>query len=706
MLTFRRHHKATSLGFYSGRGLLALFAVTILLPGLLLCAFSVRGLLQERRLAGQQVREQLERIATETSRSLEFELHRWKQLLDEVRFDTAGVPTLPAPLGAALSKHEGAVVLAVSGRGRHVIPEGRFLYDPGAATPDSPSSVHAEIASAETLELLQEDYGKAIRAYEALLPAASPSWRPLLLHRLARTLRKAGRLTEALRRFHELEAFPQARIGQVPADLAARFEACAILTAQGEQAGSRTALALYTDLVNGRWRLEKSRYSYYAESARDWAASSPDLAAKAASIRLLEQKKEVFTEAVSEAAAQTRRAVPSKAGGFLSFWRETSSGRVLLLLSPEFQKAELWPRVVNASATPQFAVSLVAPGSQRILGNPVPENAEMTAFQTAADGEFSWQVRVWANDPGALYRQALQRQRLYLALLFLVVALLVFGGFFTVRAARREAAVARLKADFVSAVSHEFRSPLTGIRQLAEMLERGRVPGEERRLHYYSLIRRECDRLARLVENLLDFASMEDGRKQYRSEPIDTSAWLTTLLGQFQGELNGRQVAVETRLPAVLPALRGDHDALSAAVLNLLDNAVKYSPEPATVWFEAECSGNSLNIRVRDHGIGITKEDRPHVFEKFFRGSGGGATSAKGAGIGLALVRHIVTSHGGRVECQSHLGEGSTFTIQLPIISEYRDKVPHSDSLSHRESDAEGRVRGQLGLAPKSETNG
>ena len=98
MVTFRRRHNTTALGFYSGRGLLALFAATILLPGLLLCAFSVRGLLQERRLAGQQVREQLEHTATETSRSLEFELHRWQQLIDEVHVDVAGVPTLPAPL--------------------------------------------------------------------------------------------------------------------------------------------------------------------------------------------------------------------------------------------------------------------------------------------------------------------------------------------------------------------------------------------------------------------------------------------------------------------------------------------------------------------------------------------------------------------------------------------------------------------------------
>jgi signal transduction histidine kinase len=158
---------------------------------------------------------------------------------------------------------------------------------------------------------------------------------------------------------------------------------------------------------------------------------------------------------------------------------------------------------------------------------------------------------------------------------------------------------------------------------------------------------------------------MEEGRKEYRSEAIDTSAWLTALLGQFQGELNGRQVAIESRLPSALPNLRGDKDALSAAVLNLLDNAVKYSREPATVWFEAECSGDKLEIRVRDRGIGISSQDQPHVFEKFFRGSVGDRAAAKGAGIGLALVRHIVTSHGGRVECQSRLGEGSVFTIHL-----------------------------------------
>ena len=112
-----------------------------------------------------------------------------------------------------------------------------------------------------------------------------------------------------------------------------------------------------------------------------------------------------------------------------------------------------------------------------------------------------------------------------------------------------------------------------------------------------------------------------------------------------------------------------DREALTCAVHNLLDNAVKYSPECKTVWLEAEATGAWLTILVRDCGLGITEEDQKHIFEKFYRGSGEAARHVKGAGLGLSLVKHIVTAHSGSVECQSRPGEGSTFSIHLPVLT-------------------------------------
>jgi signal transduction histidine kinase len=228
--------------------------------------------------------------------------------------------------------------------------------------------------------------------------------------------------------------------------------------------------------------------------------------------------------------------------------------------------------------------------------------------------------------------------------------------------------VARLKSEFVSAVSHEFRSPVTGIRQLAEILLRAQ-PSEERRRHYYELIGQESDRLARLVENVLDFSRMEEGRKEYRLEPLEAGAWLRAVVEEFRAEVAQRGCSLEADMPERLPSLLADREALTCAVHNLLDNAVKYSPSCRTVWLEAEASGDSLTVRVRDRGLGIAEEDRKHVFEKFYRGSIGAATPVKGAGLGLSLVRHIVTAHGGSVACESRPGEGSTFSMALPVLA-------------------------------------
>jgi signal transduction histidine kinase len=270
--------------------------------------------------------------------------------------------------------------------------------------------------------------------------------------------------------------------------------------------------------------------------------------------------------------------------------------------------------------------------------------------------------------PESLYAELARRQNLYLTMLLLVMALLGFGGYLTVRTVRKEMEIAQLKSEFVSTVSHEFRSPVTGIRQLAEILMRGQ-PSEERRRQYYEMIGHESDRLARLVENVLDFARMEEGRKEYRFEPLETDEWLRAVVEEFQTESAQQGVALTVTIPERLPMMLADREALSCAVHNLLDNAVKYSPECKTVWLEAQATGAWLTIRVRDRGLGIAEEDRKHIFEKFYRGSGEAARHVKGAGLGLSLVKHIITAHGGSVDCQSRPGEGSTFSIRMPALA-------------------------------------
>ena len=174
------------------------------------------------------------------------------------------------------------------------------------------------------------------------------------------------------------------------------------------------------------------------------------------------------------------------------------------------------------------------------------------------------------------------------------------------------------------------------------------------------MICHESDRLTRLVENVLDFARIEDGRKQYRLERIETAAWLREL-----ADITARRRSVEADLAVGLPAVEGDRDALSSAVLNLLDNAIKYSPDGAAVRLEASATDGWVTIGVRDQGCGIAPEDQRRIFDRFYRGRSTSGGPAQGVGLGLALVKRIADAHGARIRVESTPGKGSTFYLAL-----------------------------------------
>jgi two-component system, OmpR family, phosphate regulon sensor histidine kinase PhoR len=215
----------------------------------------------------------------------------------------------------------------------------------------------------------------------------------------------------------------------------------------------------------------------------------------------------------------------------------------------------------------------------------------------------------------------------------------------------------------VATVSHEFRSPLTGIRQLAELLDSGIVHADNRRREYYRLIVQESDRLTHLVENLLDFSRLEANRKQYRmEEAIDASTWLADTAAAT------RNARLSADIPAGLPSVRGDREALASAVVNLVDNAIKYSPPDSPVRLAAQSVNGRLSISVTDWGPGIALEEQGRIFDRFYRGCGDLTRRVKGAGIGLSLVKRIIEDHGGNVSVASCPDEGSTFTIELKTV--------------------------------------
>jgi len=247
--------------------------------------------------------------------------------------------------------------------------------------------------------------------------------------------------------------------------------------------------------------------------------------------------------------------------------------------------------------------------------------------------------------------------------LFLITAVALM-----LRTASREMKLTQMKADFVSNVSHELRTPLASIRVLAELLNLGRVNQPDRVREYGAYIESEGRRLTQVINNILDFSRIESGGKLFQFESSDIKEVVNETLEAFTVHLkqNGFTLSYEAPQTA-LPKVVLDPDAIALALTNLLDNAIKYSGDLKEINVSVAQSDGFVTVAITDRGVGIAADEQEKIFEKFYRVSTGLVHDVKGSGLGLSLVKHIVVAHQGRVNVRSKPGEGSTFTIQLPV---------------------------------------
>jgi signal transduction histidine kinase len=254
-----------------------------------------------------------------------------------------------------------------------------------------------------------------------------------------------------------------------------------------------------------------------------------------------------------------------------------------------------------------------------------------------------------------------------LTLIVLMLLVIASAALFALRYTTQQLILASHKASFVSNVSHELKTPLALIRLAVETLELGRVREPQERERFLRTIGRETERLAQLVDSILDFARLEAGRREFHFSPTDLGAIVTDVLDSFRARLDAQGFHTEVALPPDLPPIRADGAAISQCVINLLDNAVKYSRDRKELRVAAEARGDQVALSVGDRGVGISPREQRRIFEHFVRLDHGLVHEVKGAGLGLALVDHIVRAHGGRVEVKSVPGEGSIFTLLLPV---------------------------------------
>ncbi len=304
-------------------------------------------------------------------------------------------------------------------------------------------------------------------------------------------------------------------------------------------------------------------------------------------------------------------------------------------------------------------VSEVAPGGER--------RATVARLPLAAplDG-FLLTAELPGDDPIAAL--AFRNRTLYIALLALLYSSIGTGFGLTLRELYRGAKLSRLKTDFVANISHELRTPLTSVRLFAETLQSGRATSPEEVAECLQLLSSEAERLSLLVEKLLDWSQLESGSRVLRKEPTEVSELLANVGQIFRAQQLG--ASYQTELAPGLPPIRIDRDAMAQVVLNLLHNAVKYTPEEKKIVLRARAVGSKVAIEVQDNGPGVRSHDKKRIFERFYRVDDLLSRRTEGTGLGLAIAKRIVEWHGGKIDLETKLGEGSIFRVLLPAESE------------------------------------
>jgi signal transduction histidine kinase len=687
-------------------------SIIVMSVGLMLLVSTVVGwlgwrlLTQEEALIHQQARDRLQRTADQMVTKF---VRRMQEL------DSWLARNGPLLTGQPPSTADGAVLVWLSKTDVYVAPLGRLLYYPTTTATVPPAN-----AAFEEVDRLESTRGKLSDAASALVMLTKskvPSIQAEAMLRLARVQGKLGAVVEALSTYDTLEnllgagdlllkenatsgglmellrrsdpsqttyfqipgqsvlfrdvalAVTASRLATltnssgVPYRLLSQFDRAQLLARIGRDDEAREqARRLVSEMSSGRWRLDKASFTLYDGSARKIAGLPPPPPARVA---VAEQVTSLWNEweAFQRGSKFSTTRVYRGGDAPLIALVDTNAERLVALIADGDSVGSVGLDLSTAGANVRALV--VDEEDRRILG-PKTEPTGLEVVRSLSGAGLPWQLKLIASTEET--STILRARSNYAIMAFSVFVLLVAGASFAIaRGVLREAVTRRLQGDFVSAVSHEFRSPLTALRQLTELLAQGRIQDESRRRMYYDVLLKETSRLHLLVESLLDFGRMEAGRRHYQFEAIDLSQVAEEAIHEYRREADASGHRIEFTANSSRLLVDADREAMKRVVRNLVENAVKYSPDALSVSVDTGSDGRMAVLRVRDEGIGVPPEEQSRIFEKFVRGEAAKRACIQGTGIGLSMVKEIVGAHHGQVDLQSEVGRGSTFVVRLPL---------------------------------------
>ena len=653
---------------------IVLFLVAIVVPSLVLVVLSLRMISQERELTEKRLLDEQHRRTNEILQELLTHLERIK--LKQVR---ALATKTDGATGASYEDPELVFVGSVENN-QLVLPwEQNRAADEFQQLLVEPEFAR-RIQQGEQEELAGKEFGKAAASYrEAIRLARKPAQAAYAQLLLARSLAKSGQQSEATVQYKQILALPSELVDEqgVPFSL---YAAGRLLESGIEH--HAVLECIRAELNTKRWLPPTESY-ILRELTNKLADASPASALREAAKQMQPQISRRIRELEQAAALQkdfpNLKLAPvtgNPTSASEPLWVPYGEDTWLVSLATELAGGRSAVIAVRADS-----ILAALPANAR-GNNSIGSVKFITGSESKGEslGENFPGLRVDLGNDGTAQSQRWNPQRwFYFLALLLVLSVTSFGAYLLWLDVRRESRLAEMRSQFVSSVSHELKTPLTAIRMFAETLRMGRSPDQQTQGEYLDTIVNESERLTRLLNNVLDFSQIEQGKKTYQLVPTSLVDVIHTAARALEYPLAQQGFELRLDVEDNLPIVNADGDALQQAILNLLTNAMKYSGASREIDLRLQRQNGQAVIQVTDYGVGIAREEQAPIFENFYRMLTPESKLIPGAGLGLTLVAHVAKAHGGSVEVQSTPGEGSTFSIHLPLESSHRGTETQRD---------------------------
>jgi signal transduction histidine kinase len=657
--------------------------LAVLLPSGILASLGIQGVIDEQSLIRDETVRRGGVIAAGLTSLVRDQFGAAERAADSAAAEWTGAgatPTHAAP--SAIS------VCVVDKDYRLLFPAAGDVANgiPPAEDGGELAALQADISPIEQREA-EGRFEEAYLGFEQLLSAASgPQAKAVLLNCMARTRKKAGRMDEAAALYQRvIREFPdQSGLGGISLAVVAHLECVRAAILKNDEADALRCVQAFLDQIRlGRLTCRRSQFLFARQRLAGWLTElgHRGVVSPSEAESCLRQLDRIDALLAAQAIAAASRAAAgldhartdgygygSSPSGILGArWLSPARDRaVVFLLDRDQFRADLTRAALATFAyAERFDYVISDLQGRPLLSSGEPAAGEPHASVVMGGGRPVSTVAVHVVQSAAVRAHVQRRRALSLAAVGALVVMIATSLLLVMRIVRRERDMSRMKDNFVASVSHEMRLPLSTIKMVGEMFSFGKVQGEAQAADYYHILDDETERLTRLVNRVLDFGRMESGRMPYERIVQPVAPIVAEAVARFR--MYVRNAVVDIDVPPETGSAPVDRDGLLEVVINLLENAVKYSPVNPTVQVRSCARNCMVLIEVADNGIGMDACVVTRIFEAFYRGENELTRETQGAGIGLAIVKHIVDAHGGRIEVQSQKGKGSIFTVKLPV---------------------------------------